>query len=98
AGLSKLDRSIRGRIACVTGAASGICRATAQLCADEGARVAVVDRDAAGVDAVVKAIVSAGAEAAGFVVDLGDAAQCDTLARDVVARFGGLDILVNNAG
>jgi 3-oxoacyl-[acyl-carrier protein] reductase len=96
--LSKLDRSIRDRIACVTGAASGIGRATAYLFADEGARVAVVDRDADGVDAVVGAIVAAGAEAAGFVVDLGDAAQCGTLARDVVARFGGLDILVNNAG
>ena len=96
--LTKLDRSIRGRIGCVTGAASGIGRATACLFADEGARVAVVDRDAAGVDAVVKTIAGAGGEAAAFVVDLGDPAQCDTLVRGVVARFGGLDILVNNAG
>jgi 3-oxoacyl-[acyl-carrier protein] reductase len=96
--LTKLDRSIRGRIACVTGAASGIGRATACLFADEGARVAVVDRDAVGVDAVVKAIIGVGAEAKGFVVDLGDAAACDALVRDVVTHFGGLDILVNNAG
>src|SRR5262249_22764879 len=96
--LTKLDRSIRGRIACVTGAASGIGRATACLFAGEGASVAVVDRDAAGVDAVVKAIVGVGADAKGFVADLGNTAACDALVRDVVAHFGGLDILVNNAG
>jgi 3-oxoacyl-[acyl-carrier protein] reductase len=96
--LSKLDRSIRGRIACVTGAASGIGRATAYLFADEGARVAVVDRDAAGVGAVVNAIVASGAEAAGFVVDLGDSVQCGAVVSDVLARFGAVDILVNNAG
>jgi 3-oxoacyl-[acyl-carrier protein] reductase len=96
--LSQLSRSIAGRIACVTGAASGMGRATAHLFADEGARVAVVDRVAGGVDAVVREIAGAGGEVAGFVVDLGDPAQIDGLVRDVIARFGGLDILVNNAG
>ncbi|MGH7856476.1 MAG: SDR family NAD(P)-dependent oxidoreductase [Candidatus Binatia bacterium] len=96
--LTTLSRSISGRIACVTGAASGMGRATAHLFADEGARVAVVDVVAAGVDTVVKEITGAGGEAAGFVADLGDPAAIDGLVRDVIARFGGLDILVNNAG
>ena len=73
-------------------------RATAHLFADEGGRVAVVDRVANGVEAVVKEISEAGGDAAGFVVDLADHAQIDGLVKDVIARFGGLDILVNNAG
>jgi len=96
--LSRLSRSIAGRIALVTGAASGMGRATAHLFADEGARVAVVDRDGEGVERVVKEISGAGGEAAGFAADLGDAARIEPLVRDVVQRFGGLDILVNNAG
>src|SRR5690606_29405651 len=51
--LSKLNRSIAGRTALVTGAASGMGRATAHLFSDEGAQVAVVDRAAEGVEAVV---------------------------------------------
>jgi 3-oxoacyl-[acyl-carrier protein] reductase len=96
--LSKLDRSIAGRIACVTGSASGIGRATARLFADEGARIAVVDRVTGGVDAVVREITGAGGDAAGFIVDLGEPVEIDRLVTDVIARFGGLDILVNNAG
>jgi 3-oxoacyl-[acyl-carrier protein] reductase len=96
--LTSLSRSIAGRVACVTGAASGMGRATAHLFADEGARVAVVDRVAEGVEAVVKEITDAGGETAGFVVDLADPARIDALVRDVTGRFGGLDILVNNAG
>ena len=51
--LTRLSRSIAGRTAIVTGAASGMGRATAHLFADEGARVAVVDRAAEGVQRVV---------------------------------------------
>jgi 3-oxoacyl-[acyl-carrier protein] reductase len=96
--LTRLSRSIAGKIALVTGAASGMGRATAHLFADEGARVAVVDRDDEGVERVVKEIAGAGGEAAGFVVDLADARRIEPLVRDVVERFGGLDILINNAG
>jgi 3-oxoacyl-[acyl-carrier protein] reductase len=96
--LSQLSRSITGRVACVTGAASGIGRATARLFADEGARVAVVDQNADGAAATAAEITQAGGEAEGFAVDLARVAQVDALVRDVIARFGALDILVNNAG
>ena len=54
--LSQLSRSISGRVALVTGAASGMGRATAHLFADEGARVAVTDLDSAAIERVVDEI------------------------------------------
>jgi len=96
--LSKLSRSIRGKVAIVTGAASGMGRATAHLFADEGARVAVVDIVADGVDRVVAEITQAGGEAEGFVVDVKSGEAISQLVNAVVDRFGGIDILVNNAG
>jgi 3-oxoacyl-[acyl-carrier protein] reductase len=96
--LTKLDRSIAGKIALVTGAASGIGRATARLFADEGARIAVVDRDAEGVARVAEEIEKAGGSAAAWELDVQDAARIHQVVGEVVVRFGGLDILVNNAG
>jgi len=96
--LSKLDRGVAGKIGLVTGAASGIGRATARLFADEGVRVAVVDRDGEGARRVAQEIEDAGGSAAAFELDLQDAARIPEVVGEVVARFGGLDILVNNAG
>ena len=96
--LSKLSRSIRDKVALVTGAASGMGRATAHLFADEGARVAVTDVQAQGVDAVVKEIREAGGEAAGWVFDVRDPARTAEVVDQIVEQFGALDILVNNAG
>ncbi|HVP31287.1 MAG TPA: SDR family NAD(P)-dependent oxidoreductase [Myxococcota bacterium] len=96
--LTKLSRSIQGKVAIVTGAASGMGRATAHLFADEGARVAVVDRDGAGVARVAREIADAGGQAAGLAFDLADAARIPELVAGVVSRFAGVDILVNNAG
>ncbi|TNE41156.1 MAG: SDR family oxidoreductase [Alphaproteobacteria bacterium] len=96
--LSKLSRSIAGKTALVTGAASGMGRATAHLFADEGANIAVTDINEEGVAKVVKEIKDAGGSAEGWVLDVTN----DENIRDVVARiaetFGGLDILINNAG
>lgn len=75
-------------------------RATAQLFADEGARVAVVDRDASRVDMVVAEIVAVHGDAValGVAVDLADVAAPQHVIDRVVDWWGGVDILVNNAG
>lgn len=73
-------------------------RATAHLFADEGARVAVLDRTVEGVDAVVTEITDAGGTAAGWAVDVTDRDGVRAVIDDVVAQLGPPDILVNNAG
>ncbi len=96
--LSKLSRSIAGRTALVTGAASGMGRATAELFADEGARVALVDVDAARLDEVAAGIAAAGGAAAAYALDVADVAALTALPARVRERLGPIDILVNNAG
>lgn len=96
--LSKLSRSLGGRVAIVTGAGSGMGRATAHLLADEGAKVAVVDVNAAGVQQVTDELTGAGYPAKGYVVDMADAAQIEALVPKVRADLGPVDIVINNAG
>lgn len=98
--LTQLSRSIVGRRALVTGAASGMGRATVQLFADEGARVAVIDLHAAAENEVVAEINAAhGPDAAiGLVADIGDLGALAQVIDAVVAQLGGVDILINNAG
>lgn len=96
--LSKLSRSIAGQVAIVTGAASGMGRATARLFADEGAKVAALDLNADPLNAVVAEICEAGGSAAAWSVDVADGAAVRRVVAEIVQRFGGVDILVNNAG
>jgi 3-oxoacyl-[acyl-carrier protein] reductase len=96
--LSKLSRSIEGRVALITGAASGMGRATAYVFADEGARLAIVDRNADGVEAVAQEIRDAGGVAHAYAVDLADGDAILDLVGRVRADVGAIDILVNNAG
>lgn len=96
--LTLLSRSIAGRTALVTGAASGMGRATAHLFADEGATVAVSDVDADGAAAVAGEIEASGGRALAFDLDVGDADRIRAVVQDVSSRLGPIDILVNNAG
>lgn len=96
--LSQLSRSIAGSVAVVTGAASGMGRATAHLFADEGARVAILDINASGLAAVAEEIRSVGAQVLPLTVDLADRDAVEQAVAQVAAHFGAIDILVNNAG
>lgn len=87
-----------GRVAVITGAASGMGRSTAHLFADEGASVAVLDRSAEGVAAVVDEISGAGGTAAGWDLDVTDGEGVRRVVAAIADRLGPPDILVNNAG
>jgi len=93
-----LSRSVKGLRVLVTGAASGMGRATAHVFADEGARVAVTDVTLAGAQPVADAIAARGLEAKAFALDVGDAAAIKTGVDAIAQDFGGLDIVINNAG
>jgi len=96
--LSRLSRSVAGQVALVTGAASGMGRATAHLFADEGARVGVADRDSEGARRVADEISESGGEALALSLDVASAPSVEAAIAQLVDGFGRLDILVNNAG
>lgn len=85
---------MQGRVAIVTGAASGIGEACAQAFARAGARVAMFDRDAAALAAAAGAIDGALA----LVVDVADRQSVEAAVRATCEAFGGVDVLVNSAG
>jgi meso-butanediol dehydrogenase/(S,S)-butanediol dehydrogenase/diacetyl reductase len=84
---------VKGRIAIVTGGASGMGAACARLLADEGARVVIVDRDGVGA-----ADVAAGIGATVVAGDVTDSAFCERSVDETVERHGRVDVLVNAAG
>jgi 3-oxoacyl-[acyl-carrier protein] reductase len=90
-------RRLEGRRALVTGAASGIGRAGARRLAAEGAAVAVLDRDAAGVTAVADAIRADGGRAIEAAVDVADEAAVAAAVAECERAWGGLDIAVASA-
>jgi 3-oxoacyl-[acyl-carrier protein] reductase len=96
--LSSLSRSIAGKVVVVTGAASGMGRATARVFADEGAKVAALDVNAEALEQVVREIEQAGCPVRAWALDLGDRKAIDTTFAAIAEHFGGIDILINNAG
>src|SRR5512132_4486929 len=90
--------SMQDKVAVVTGAASGIGRATAEALAAEGARVIVADIDREGGEKTVATLRERGANAEFFAVDMTDAASITAFAEAVNAKYGAVDVLVNGAG
>jgi NAD(P)-dependent dehydrogenase (short-subunit alcohol dehydrogenase family) len=89
---------LEGKAAIVTGAASGIGRASARLFAREGARVLVVDREAVELDATVASIAAEGGEAIAHVADVGDEAAVKGYVARAIDAFGAVDAIYANAG
>jgi 3-oxoacyl-[acyl-carrier protein] reductase len=92
--MGKLD----GRVAIVTGAASGIGRGIAGAFAEEGAAVAAADRNEEGAREVVSDIAGRGGRAIAVSVDVTDAERVAAMVEQTLAELGRIDILVNNAG
>ena len=89
--------ALQGKVALVTGASSGIGRASARLFAEQGAQVVVTARRGAELDGLVQEIVATGGEAVALAGDIQDEAHSSALVELALARFGGLDIAFNNA-
>ena len=92
------SRSVADKVVVITGAASGMGRATAFLFADEGAKVAVTDLSRDRVDAVVDRIRTVGGTAHGIVLDVTDADAIIAAVEEIRAELGPIDVVVNNAG
>lgn len=94
----ELSRSVAGLKVLVTGAASGMGRATARVFASEGAHVAATDLNAEGVEAVAADIRAKGQKATAWRLDVADAEDIKSVITDVAAKLGSIDIVINNAG
>lgn len=97
-----LDRSLRGKVenkvVLITGASSGIGKASALRVAEAGAKVIIIARGEAELHSTRDEIIAAGGKCWAYTCDLTELASCDELVRKVLADHKAVDILVNNAG
>ena len=93
-----MAHDFKDKVAVVTGAASGIGAAIAQLLAASGAKVLVADLDAEGARRVAEAIIAQGGVATGIAVDVSDAVEVEAMVDAARRQYGGLHLAVNNAG
>ncbi|WP_028062397.1 SDR family NAD(P)-dependent oxidoreductase [Solirubrobacter soli] len=93
-----MDLGLEGKVVLVTGAASGIGRATAIAFAREGAALALVDRDAGGLRSAREEISAAGGRATTHVIDVSDSGEVDDAHDEVAVEHGQIDVAFNNAG
>ena len=93
-----MNISFEGKVALVTGAASGLGLATAKAFAESGASVAIVDWNESAACAAVEELTSQGHKAIAIRCDVADDAQVEAMVAQTVAAFGGLDAAYNNAG
>jgi 3-oxoacyl-[acyl-carrier protein] reductase len=98
ADFKELSRSVKGLTVLVTGAASGMGRATALVFAAEDANVAVTDINAEATQAVADEIAAASGSAKAWTLDVARPDDIIKVVDDVAAHFGSLDIVINNAG
>ncbi len=90
--------TLSGKVAVITGGASGIGFATATALADKGARLVIADIEAGALDKAVAALSSSGAKVEGVVCDVANLASVQHLAETAFSRMGAVHIVFNNAG
>lgn len=95
---SKLSRSVQGKVVIVTGAASGMGKATAELFAEQGAKVAATDINEELLNDVADRISKAGYICKAWALDVAVLDQIESVISAIAEHFGGIDILINNAG
>jgi NAD(P)-dependent dehydrogenase (short-subunit alcohol dehydrogenase family) len=89
---------LEGKVAIITGAASGIGRGTAELFAEHGAKLVLIDRDAARLEQVRAQLQTAGADVVAYTGDVSLAETASGAVDAAMSRFGRIDIMFNNAG
>jgi NAD(P)-dependent dehydrogenase (short-subunit alcohol dehydrogenase family) len=91
-------KSLRDRVAVVTGGASGIGLATARRLASDGAKLVLADIEPKALEPACDALRGEGARVHGVVTDVSDPASVDALAKTALDHFGGVHVVMNNAG
>jgi NAD(P)-dependent dehydrogenase (short-subunit alcohol dehydrogenase family) len=91
-------RGLKGKVAAITGGGSGIGEAATRRLAEEGCKVAIIDRNEAAAKRVARSLVRRGVKAIAIAGDVGVEAQVKSAFKTVIKEFGRLDILCSNAG